>query len=107
MCAEFVSGHPGGDKILLAAGGDVAPFWQMYAQHKQDQVRSLTHFWLLQGCWNFNDASISDQMTVSIVPPVVNSPAASECGSMHDAHLVVVIAEFEISILVWRARTHS
>lgn len=36
---EFVSAHPGGDKILLAAGGPLEPYWAMYAQHKQDAVR--------------------------------------------------------------------
>lgn len=42
MCADFVSAHPGGkNKILLAAGGALEPFWQMYAQHKQEQVTSL------------------------------------------------------------------
>lgn len=35
---EFVSAHPGGNKILLAAGGPLEPFWAMYAQHKQKQV---------------------------------------------------------------------
>ncbi len=34
---EFVPGHPGGDKILLAAGGSVDPFWDLYAQHKVRQ----------------------------------------------------------------------
>lgn len=36
---DFVSAHPGGNKILLAAGGPLEPFWAMYAQHKQAQVR--------------------------------------------------------------------
>lgn len=30
---EFVAHHPGGSKILLAAGGDVGPFWHIYAVH--------------------------------------------------------------------------
>lgn len=32
------SQHPGGDKILLAAGGDIEPFWNLYAVHKSDQI---------------------------------------------------------------------
>jgi sulfite oxidase len=37
---EFVESHPGGpDKIVLAAGGPLEPYWAMYAQHKQQQVR--------------------------------------------------------------------
>jgi cytochrome b involved in lipid metabolism len=34
----FVSQHPGGDKILLAAGGALEPFFAMYPQHKQAGV---------------------------------------------------------------------
>jgi sulfite oxidase len=31
---KFVGNHPGGkDKIMLAAGGDVEPFWNIYRQH--------------------------------------------------------------------------
>lgn len=31
---EFIANHPGGgDKIKLAAGKDVAPFWRIYQQH--------------------------------------------------------------------------
>ncbi|XP_028392846.1 sulfite oxidase-like [Dendronephthya gigantea] len=35
---EFVGVHPGGDKILLAAGGALEPFWAMYAVHQTDEV---------------------------------------------------------------------
>ncbi|CAI4229261.1 unnamed protein product [Auanema sp. JU1783] len=35
---DFVISHPGGDKILLAAGGPVDPFWALYAQHKTAEV---------------------------------------------------------------------
>ena len=35
---EFVKGHPGGDKIFLAAGTDVEPFWDLYAVHKSSHV---------------------------------------------------------------------
>jgi len=30
---EFVSKHPGGEKILLGAGKSVEPFWRLYGQH--------------------------------------------------------------------------
>ena len=30
---DFVSKHPGGDKIMLGAGGSVEPFWRLYGQH--------------------------------------------------------------------------
>lgn len=38
---DFVSTHPGGDKILLAAGAAVDPFWRLYAQHKTDEVQHI------------------------------------------------------------------
>jgi sulfite oxidase len=36
----FVNAHPGGNKIMLAAGSALEPYWSMYAQHKQPQVCS-------------------------------------------------------------------
>ncbi|KAF2364052.1 Oxidoreductase molybdopterin-binding domain [Trinorchestia longiramus] len=38
---EFVAKHPGGDKILLGAGGSVEPFWTLYAVHKRADVLEL------------------------------------------------------------------
>lgn len=35
----FVSNHPGGiDKIMLAAGGSVEPFWRIYRQHYNSKL---------------------------------------------------------------------
>ncbi|CAD5234242.1 unnamed protein product [Bursaphelenchus xylophilus] len=38
---EFVESHPGGDKILMAGGGSVEPFWAIYAQHKTNEVMEI------------------------------------------------------------------
>ncbi len=39
---DFVSKHPGGDKILLAGGKALEPFWTLYAVHKSStQVMPL------------------------------------------------------------------
>ncbi|XP_062366913.1 sulfite oxidase, mitochondrial isoform X4 [Cinclus cinclus] len=39
---DFVELHPGGpDKILLAAGGALEPFWALYAVHSQPHVLEL------------------------------------------------------------------
>jgi cytochrome b involved in lipid metabolism len=38
---KFMENHPGGDKILLAAGGSVEPYWALYAQHKTDEVMEI------------------------------------------------------------------
>lgn len=38
---NFVAGHPGGDKILLAAGGSLEPFWELYGAHKKAEVYEM------------------------------------------------------------------
>uniref|UniRef100_A0AAF5CXV5 sulfite oxidase n=2 Tax=Strongyloides stercoralis TaxID=6248 RepID=A0AAF5CXV5_STRER len=38
---DFVENHPGGDKILLAAGMSIEPFWAIYAQHKTAAVLEI------------------------------------------------------------------
>ena len=36
---DFIARHPGAQNIMLAAGGDVQPFWDIYSVHKgNDQV---------------------------------------------------------------------
>jgi cytochrome b involved in lipid metabolism len=38
---EFVAIHPGGRKLLLAAGRSIAPFWALYAEHKKQSTYAL------------------------------------------------------------------
>ncbi|XP_076457669.1 sulfite oxidase-like [Babylonia areolata] len=38
---DYVASHPGGSKILLAAGGSMEPFWNMYGVHKQDSILQI------------------------------------------------------------------
>ena len=38
---DFVGSHPGGNKILMAAGGAIEPFWALYAQHKTAEVAEI------------------------------------------------------------------
>uniref|UniRef100_A0A0N4ZYK5 sulfite oxidase n=1 Tax=Parastrongyloides trichosuri TaxID=131310 RepID=A0A0N4ZYK5_PARTI len=38
---DFVENHPGGNKILLAAGKSIEPFWAIYAQHKTSAVLEI------------------------------------------------------------------
>jgi len=38
---SFASNHPGGTKILLAAGSSVEPFWSLYAVHKKPEILLL------------------------------------------------------------------
>jgi len=35
---SFANNHPGGTKILLAAGSSVEPFWSLYAVHKKPEI---------------------------------------------------------------------
>ncbi|XP_057377308.1 sulfite oxidase-like [Daphnia carinata] len=37
----FIKIHPGGDTILLGAGGSVEPFWSLYAIHQQPGILAL------------------------------------------------------------------
>ncbi|XP_071795875.1 sulfite oxidase-like [Asterias amurensis] len=38
---SFVAHHPGGDKIMLAGGGSLEPFWALYAVHQSDETLAL------------------------------------------------------------------
>ncbi len=39
---DFLEMHPGGaSRLMLAAGGAIDPFWAMYQQHNQEEIRSL------------------------------------------------------------------
>jgi cytochrome b involved in lipid metabolism len=38
---DFVDKHPGGEAILMAAGGSLEPFWAIYANHKTEQVLDI------------------------------------------------------------------
>ena len=39
---DFLDMHPGGaQRLMLAAGGALDPFWAMYAQHNTDEVRQM------------------------------------------------------------------
>ncbi|XP_063690651.1 sulfite oxidase-like [Bolinopsis microptera] len=38
---DFISQHPGGEKLLIGAGGPIEPFWALYAVHKKPYVYKL------------------------------------------------------------------
>lgn len=39
---DFLEMHPGGaSRLMLAAGGAIDPFWAMYQQHNQEEIKSL------------------------------------------------------------------
>ncbi|CAM9951043.1 unnamed protein product, partial [Phaeothamnion confervicola] len=39
---DFMAGHPGGrQRIMMAAGGSIEPFWKLYAVHNTEEVREI------------------------------------------------------------------
>ena len=39
---SFAKSHPGGsDKLMMAAGGPIEPFWEMYPFHKHENIKTL------------------------------------------------------------------
>ena len=42
---SFAANHPGGDKILKAAGGPLEPYWALYAAHKATHVFEVWPQW--------------------------------------------------------------
>lgn len=38
---KFVPEHPGSDKVMLAAGGAIDPFWHIFQQHNTEEVLNL------------------------------------------------------------------
>ncbi|XP_078390695.1 sulfite oxidase, mitochondrial [Cetorhinus maximus] len=66
---EFVGLHPGGNKIMLAAGGGVEPFWAMYAVHKQEHVYKMLEE------YKIGELSPEDQ---KLVTSDVNDPYGNE-----------------------------
>ncbi|GLV31930.1 shopper [Carabus blaptoides fortunei] len=38
---NFITKHPGGDKILLAAGSSVEPFWMIYGIHQDEKILQM------------------------------------------------------------------
>ncbi len=44
---DFVDKHPGQEKILLASGAALEPFWAMYSQHYTSSVMMVSELSLL------------------------------------------------------------
>lgn len=55
---EFLPQHPGGaDKLMLAAGSAVDPYWQVFAQHNSDQV------WEMLEEYRIGNVAVADRTT--------------------------------------------
>ncbi|XP_074603734.1 sulfite oxidase-like [Brevipalpus obovatus] len=79
---EFISHHPGGDKILLGAGGDIEPFWNLYAVHKSDQVFGMLESYRI-GNLRPEDVALNDQSEVA--DPYAGDPVRPSYFSVRSA----------------------
>lgn len=70
---DFVKKHPGGDKILLAAGGAVDPFWVVYAQHKTEHTRKILESMRI-GDLDPNDVAAAATAAAAVGDPYANDP---------------------------------
>ena len=66
---EFVSVHPGGDKILIASGGPLEPFWAIYAVHQNPGITKMLEK------YRIGDLKAEDRKSLSDTKdPYVNDP---------------------------------
>ncbi|KAF6780006.1 hypothetical protein AHF37_00471 [Paragonimus kellicotti] len=67
---EFVEQHPGGDKILLAAGADLFPYWSLYAFHFDAHVRDILNEYYI-GELSHKDQAVQKSTSIG---PYANEP---------------------------------
>jgi sulfite oxidase len=61
---EFIMKHPGGDKrIMLAAGGSIEKFWNIYTQHQDDAVRTILEGYRIGNVKGYVAASAASMST--------------------------------------------
>jgi sulfite oxidase len=73
---DFIESHPGGsDKIVLAAGGSVEPFWGIYTIHKSSKAvkERLEEFRI--GRLNAADAAAAAKVASNSNDPYCNDPS--------------------------------
>lgn len=66
---DYVSQHPGGNKILLGAGKDIGPFWDMYGAHKQTEIYELLEKYRIG-----NITEVAEKKESSKDDPYANDP---------------------------------
>ncbi|KAL0488220.1 sulfite oxidase [Acrasis kona] len=71
---DFVEQHPGGEKILLAAGNSVEPYWSLYAVHKCKAVLDILEAMRI-GNLSKKDRELLDQQPVDDSDPYKNDPS--------------------------------
>lgn len=80
---EFMEGHPGGERIALASGGALEPFWQLYAIHKSENVYAILET-LRIGNIHPDDVGKMDLRAASDASdPFVNDPQRHPALAVH------------------------
>lgn len=69
---DYASKHPGGNKILLAAGGPLEPFWNMYAVHKQKEIIEIAEKYRIG-----NITEVSGDESLAADDPYAKDPSRS------------------------------
>ncbi|CAG2102832.1 unnamed protein product [Medioppia subpectinata] len=70
---DFVAQHPGGDKILMASGGALEPFWTLFAVHKTREVFTIMEKYRI-GNLDSKDRNAIKAGTDSTPDPYANDP---------------------------------
>lgn len=66
---DFVAQHPGGNKILLGAGSDIGPYWDMYGAHKSKDTYAI-----LESHRIGNIVEVAEKRGMSKDDPYANDP---------------------------------
>lgn len=69
---DFVDHHPGGgEKIMLAAGGSLEPYWAVFAAHNTDEVKKILEEWRIG---NIDPADQKQAESQKAEGPYANDP---------------------------------
>lgn len=90
---EFVVRHPGGDKILLASGGPLEPFWALYGVHKSSSQAAA----LLEQL-RIGNVATEDRRARALQPVVVPGDPFASDPSRHPALRVLAPKPFNAEV---------
>mmetsp|Transcript_7062 Transcript_7062/g.14181 ORF Transcript_7062/g.14181 Transcript_7062/m.14181 type:complete len:633 (-) Transcript_7062:285-2183(-) len=76
---DFVSAHPGGERILLAAGSAIDPYWAMYQQHSTKQVLEILASLRIGTLYKHE---MEDQPMIAFDDPYANDPPRVHLGKV-------------------------
>jgi sulfite oxidase len=72
--SNFVHQHPGGEKILLAAGADVEPYWNVYSIHKKQEVFDILEQYRIGQLDASESSPLAHQSVMDIADPFSSDP---------------------------------